>query len=113
MDQAAHNLQQRILALMAHGMTRATTDEEFDRLAREVFAFQYQRCAPYRAYCDRVKWTPQNVAHWKQIPAVPTSAFKDFALTCFPGRGSGRGISHERDDAGEGRETLFADAGIV
>ncbi len=69
---------------MARGVTQATTDEEFDRVAREVFAFQYERCAPYRAYCDRVKSTPQNVTHWKRIPAVPTSAFKNFALTCFP-----------------------------
>jgi hypothetical protein len=84
MDQAALDLQQRILALMARGMAQATTDEEFDRLAREVFAFQYERCAPYRAYCERLKLTPETVAHWKQIPAVPTSAFKDFALTCFP-----------------------------
>jgi hypothetical protein len=84
MDQAAYDLQQRILALIARGVATPTTDEEFDRLAREVFAFQYERCAPYRAYCDRVKQAPQNVAHWKQIPAVPTSAFKDFALTCFP-----------------------------
>ncbi len=84
MDKTALELEHRILALMARGVTRATTDEEFDQLAREVFGFQYQRCAPYRAYCDRVKWTPQNVAHWKQIPAVPTSAFKSFALTCFP-----------------------------
>jgi hypothetical protein len=83
MDQSALELQQNILALMARGMAPATTDEEFDQLAREVFAFQYERCAPYRAYCDRVKLTPQNVAHWNQIPAVPTSAFKDFALTCF------------------------------
>jgi len=84
MDQAALDLEHRILALMARGMALPTTDEEFDRLARDVFAFQYERCAPYRAYCDRVKLTPQNVAHWKQIPAVPTSAFKNFALTCFP-----------------------------
>jgi len=84
MDQPALDLQQNILALIARGVATATTDEEFDRLAREVFAFQYERCAPYRAYCDRVKLTPQNVTHWKQIPAVPTSAFKNFALTCFP-----------------------------
>jgi hypothetical protein len=84
MDSSALDLQRRILALIARGVATATTDEEFDRLAREVFAFQYERCAPYRAYCDRVKLTPQNVAHWKQIPAVPTSAFKNFALTCFP-----------------------------
>ncbi|HTS16410.1 MAG TPA: long-chain fatty acid--CoA ligase [Verrucomicrobiae bacterium] len=88
MDKTALELEQRILVLIACGVTTPTTDEEFNRLAREVFAFQYERCAPYRAYCDRVKWTPQNVSHWKQIPAVPTSAFKDFALTCFPVAGA-------------------------
>jgi hypothetical protein len=84
MDQTALDLQQRILAVIARGVAQPTTDAEFDGLAREVFAFQYERCAPYRAYCERVKLTPQNVAYWKQIPAVPTSAFKDFVLTCFP-----------------------------
>ncbi|HVM61236.1 MAG TPA: long-chain fatty acid--CoA ligase [Verrucomicrobiae bacterium] len=84
MEKTALDLQRRILALIARGLTHPTTDKEFDRLAREVFAFQYERCAPYRAYCDRVKLTPQTVGHWKHIPAVPTSAFKDFALTCFP-----------------------------
>ena len=84
MDETGINLQQRILALMAHGVAQPTSDEEFDRLAREIFAFQYERCAPYQAYCQQLKLTPQTVTHWKQIPAVPTSAFKDFALTCFP-----------------------------
>ena len=84
MDQTAFDLQQRVLALIGRGVAQATTDAEFDRLAREVFAFQYERCAVYRAYCDRLKATPQSVTHWKEIPATPTSAFKDFALTCFP-----------------------------
>lgn len=85
MDQTALDLQQQVLALISCGVAPATTDEEFDRLARDIFAVQYVRCAVYRAYCDRRKQTPQSVAHWKEIPATPTSAFKDFALTCFPG----------------------------
>src|ERR1017187_1786700 len=84
MDNAATDLQQRVLALISRGVGQSTTDEEFDRLARDVFAFQYERCAMYRAYCDRRKQTPQSVKYWKEIPATPTSAFKDFALTCFP-----------------------------
>ncbi|MGA2140551.1 MAG: long-chain fatty acid--CoA ligase, partial [Verrucomicrobiia bacterium] len=84
MDKTAVELQQRILALMARGVAQATADEEFDRLARDVFAFQHQWCAPYRAYCERLKLAPQTVVHWKEIPAVPTSAFKGFALACFP-----------------------------
>jgi len=84
MDKAASDLQRRVFALISRGVAQATTDEEFEGLAREVFAFQYERCAVYRAYCDRRKQTPQSVMHWKEIPATPTSAFKDFALTCFP-----------------------------
>ncbi len=84
MDQTALHLQQRVLALIGRGVAQAATDAEFDRLARDVFAFQYERCTVYRAYCDRRKQMPQSVAHWKEIPATPTSAFKDFALTCFP-----------------------------
>ena len=84
MDQTALDLQQRVLALISRGVGQATTDDEFDRVARDVFAFQYERCAVYRAYCDRRKQTPQSVKHWTEIPATPTSAFKDFALTCFP-----------------------------
>ncbi len=84
MDKSAIDLQERLLALIARGVVQPTPDEEFDGLAREVFAFQYERCAVYRAYCDRRKQTPQSVKRWKEIPATPTSAFKDFALTCFP-----------------------------
>ena len=84
MDQTALDLQQRVLALMGRGVGQATTDEEFDRLARDIFASQYERCAVYRAYCERRKQTPQSVKHWNEIPATPTSAFKDFPLTCFP-----------------------------
>jgi hypothetical protein len=53
---------------------------DFESLALEVFAFQYERNPIYRAYCDR----QPPVTHWKQIPAVPTSAFKDFDIACFP-----------------------------
>ena len=84
MDPTALNLQQRLLALIGRGVTQPTTAPEFNQLAQDIFAFQYERCAVYRAYCDRRKQTPQSVMHWKEIPATPTSAFKDFALTCFP-----------------------------
>lgn len=53
---------------------------DFDQLAMEVFEYQCAHNPIYRAYCER----QPPVTHWKQIPAVPTSAFKDFALTTFP-----------------------------
>jgi len=84
MDQTALKLQQRVLTLMGRGVAQPTSDEEFNELASAVFEFQYERCGVYRAYCEQQKCIPETVSHWKQIPAVPTSAFKDFTLACFP-----------------------------
>ena len=84
MNKTALELQQRTLALIARGVAQPTFDDEFNGLARVIFAFQYDQCAVYRAYCDRLKLTPDIVSHWKQIPAVPTRAFKGFTVACFP-----------------------------
>ena len=78
------DLQRRALALIGRGGDGVSTDQEFDDLARSLFAFQFQQCAPYRAHCVQQQRTPETVRHWQQIPAVPTSAFKDFALASFP-----------------------------
>jgi hypothetical protein len=84
MNKTAFQLQDRILSLIGQGVAQPTTDAEFDAVARDVFAFQFEANAVYRAFCAQQKRTPQTVRHWKEIPAVPTSAFKEFALTCFP-----------------------------
>jgi Acyl-protein synthetase, LuxE len=84
MNKTALDLQKRVLTLIARGVAQPTSDVEFGELARAIFAFQYEQCETYRAYCERLKLTPSTVSHWKQIPAVPTSAFKDFAIACFP-----------------------------
>ncbi len=68
-------MQQRILAFINGAR------DDFNTLALAVYAFQRERNAVYRAYCEQLK---AKVTHWKEVPAVPTSAFKDFALTCFP-----------------------------
>jgi len=52
----------------------------FDELALKVFAFQYERNAPYRRFCDRRGQTPSDVRGWQQIPAVPVTAFKHAEL---------------------------------
>jgi hypothetical protein len=67
-------LQQRILDFIRTGVG------DFETLAMEVFAFQRQRNPIYRAFCDR----QPPVRRWQDIPAVPTSAFKDFPIACFP-----------------------------
>ncbi|MSU60122.1 MAG: long-chain fatty acid--CoA ligase [Pedosphaera sp.] len=55
----------------------------FETFALELFALQFAHNAPYRKLCAARSVTPESIAHWKEIPAVPTAAFKDFELTCL------------------------------
>jgi len=55
--------------------------ENFNELALELFALQFKHNAAYRTICEARGVTPQVVEHWTQIPAVPTSAFKELELT--------------------------------
>ena len=59
-------------------------EARFAELALALFAFQFARCAPYRRFCEGRRRTPADVRRWQDIPAVPTSAFKELALTSFP-----------------------------
>ncbi len=74
-------LDARILGLIARSVERRCPDAEFNHLALALFRHQFTRNAPYRRYCESLGRSPRNVAHWKQIPAVPTTAFKDAKLT--------------------------------
>jgi hypothetical protein len=58
----------------------------FDELALAVFAFQYERVEPYRRLCDGRGVAPGRVADWRQVPPVPTSAFKLLRLAAAPER---------------------------
>jgi len=55
--------------------------KNFDALALELFALQFEHNIPYRKICEARARTPRVVEHWTQIPAVPTAAFKEFELT--------------------------------
>lgn len=59
-------------------------DARFESLALALFAHQFDRCAPYRRFCEGRGRTPASVARWRDIPAVPTGAFKEVALRSFP-----------------------------
>jgi hypothetical protein len=58
--------------------------ERFERLALELFAFQFEHCAPYGAFCRGRGRTPETMRSWRDIPPVPTGAFKEVALRSFP-----------------------------
>jgi hypothetical protein len=64
---------------------RPPADEaRFDALALSLFAHQFARCAPYRRFCERRGITPGRASSWRQIPPVPTGAFKEVPLVSFP-----------------------------
>jgi hypothetical protein len=59
-------------------------DARFDDLARRLFAWQFERCAPYGRFCRGRGMTPDDVRTWREIPPVPTGAFKEIDLRTFP-----------------------------
>ena len=55
--------------------------DNFSALALELFALQFKYNSAYRKICEARQLTPETVKNWTQIPAVPTSAFKELELT--------------------------------
>lgn len=56
-------------------------DIEFSGVAVMLFTLQFKYNAPYRRLCEARGIKPSDVAHWSQIPVVPTAAFKELELT--------------------------------
>jgi hypothetical protein len=59
-------------------------EEEFNRLALALFAFQCQAVPIYRELCQRRKAGADSIHDWRDIPPVPTSAFKDYEVSSIP-----------------------------
>ena len=71
-------------ARLRFATARQAQDYNFDELALELFALQFENNAAYRKICQARGLTPKVVEHWTQIPAVPTGAFKELELSCIP-----------------------------
>ncbi len=59
----------------------ASGEEDFNALALSLFQLQFEHNRPYRALCELRGKTPAQIQHWREIPAAPTSAFKEMELT--------------------------------
>ena len=59
-------------------------EADFEALALQLFALQFKHNVPYRRLCEARGARPDTVARWTDIPAAPTSAFKEFDLSCLP-----------------------------
>ena len=60
------------------------TDAEFEAMALKLFAYQFRNNEPYKRFCLQRGRTPLSVRRWRDIPAVPITAFKDLTLSCSP-----------------------------
>ena len=56
----------------------------FEELALAAFAWQFERVEPFRRLCERRGVSPATVTDWRQVPPVPTAAFKTMTLAAAP-----------------------------
>jgi hypothetical protein len=80
LDPQGRTLADELRRLMERGTEHYLDDSAFDDLARRVFAYNFERVPPYAAYARARGMDPGGVAHWTEVPAVPTAAFKDLTL---------------------------------
>jgi len=67
-----------------HPDFQSHADIEFNGMALMLFTLQFNHNQAYRKLCEARIITPANLSHWTQIPAAPTSAFKELELTSLP-----------------------------
>lgn len=77
----------------------------FDELAREAFAFQVEHVPAVAALAAARGVTPNAVASWRDVPAVPALAFKsvDLSLRGLPDVEEGSGVETFRSSGTTGR----------
>lgn len=77
-----NQLDRRVLDAIA---SAAIDEGTFDALALDIFAYQIENNAPYAAYARTFGYAADRLPRsWREIPAVPTAAFKEAALCTFP-----------------------------
>lgn len=65
------------------------TEDGFEQVALEVFAFQYRNVPIYKQYCDLLKRTPATVSRLSEVPFLPIDFFKTHEVIA-EGRGAQR-----------------------
>ncbi len=65
-------------------VSHSWSDSHFESSAQELFGLQFAANPAYRPICEALNVSPQTLEDWRQIPPVPTAAFKEFEITCLP-----------------------------
>jgi hypothetical protein len=79
-----------IAALLVFIERQDTSEADFERLALQVFAYQFQQQSALSALCGAARPHAALGRSWRDIPAVPITAFKDLTLSCTPAGGGER-----------------------
>jgi len=62
----------------------APDDAQFNALALDLFGLQFEHSPVFRRLCQHRGVARASLLDWRQIPAVPTSAFKELEVTSLP-----------------------------
>jgi hypothetical protein len=81
---SASELLFRVHAFISKTGPDVNNDEEFNRVALALFAFQFEEVPIYRRLCERRGIKPGSIQHWSQIPALPASSFKEHIVSSIP-----------------------------
>ncbi len=87
MNTVLTSLAARVRELIRRSSSEAflgTDEPAFDALALELFRAQFELNPAYRALGQARGIRPDQVRSWREIPAVPTRAFKELELTSLP-----------------------------
>lgn len=57
-------------------------EDDFNDLALRIFRWQYDANPTYQGFCRTRGHTPDSVEDWRDVPAVPATAFKFVDLVC-------------------------------
>ena len=78
-------LQRRVTEYMGSGegiRPEASTDEDFNTLALDVFAHQYEHIEAVHRFAEITGRIPGSVAHWREIPLLPRACLQAVFPVC-------------------------------
>jgi len=82
---AAAALDRRILSFIRrYALADRAPEAEFEALALDLFAYQFERNPFYRRLSIADGKEPGSVGSWKAVPAMPVAGFKELVLASFP-----------------------------
>ena len=76
-----------LTARFSEGVDSPWSDSDFGAFASRVFEYQFAHNSTYRLYSERRGATPQTVRSWREVPLVPTDAFKHLDLVAGEAQG--------------------------